>query len=66
MPSLEALKARLDGAVPAYSRGWNYMVLKVPSNPNHSVSLYLRYQMKHKLTSSTSIYLVSALSLEVK
>ena len=31
MPSLEALKARLDGAVPAYSRGWNYMVLKVPT-----------------------------------
>jgi len=42
-PSLEALKARLDGAVSSlgygrcpYSRGWDYMILKVPSNPNHT------------------------------
>ena len=45
VPSLEAFKARLDEAlslvkgVPAYSRGWNYMILRVPSNPNHSMIL---------------------------
>ena len=46
-PSLEALKARLDGAVsslglggvPAYSRGWDWVSFKVPSNPNHSIPL---------------------------
>jgi len=47
VPSLEAFKARLDGTeqpgleggVPAYSRGVDEMVLKVPSNPNNSMSL---------------------------
>ena len=47
-PSLEALKARLDGAVSnmvyrevflPIAGGWNCMILKVPSNPNHSVIL---------------------------
>jgi len=44
--SLEAFKARLDGAVSnlgwwevslPIAGGWNYMILKVPSNPNHSM-----------------------------
>jgi len=47
-PFLEALKVRLDGGceqpgleggVPAIAGGWNYMILKVPSNPNHSMLL---------------------------
>ena len=45
-PFLEAFKARLDGAVSdlvwwemflPIAGGWNWMILKVPSNPNHSV-----------------------------
>jgi len=47
-PSLEAFKARLDGAVSnlvqgevslPIAGGRNQMILKVPSNPNHSVIL---------------------------
>ena len=47
-PSLEAFKARLDGAVSNLVKrevslpiagGWNYVILKVPSNPNHSTIL---------------------------
>ena len=47
-PSLEAFKARLDGAVSNLVKrevslpiagGWNYVILKVPSNPNHSMIL---------------------------
>jgi len=43
-PSLEAFKARLDGALSNLVQGevslpiagdWNYMILKVPSNLNH-------------------------------
>ena len=47
-PSLEAFKASLDGAVinlvyrevslPT-AGGWNQMILKVPSDPNHSMIL---------------------------
>mgnify|MGYP001855108949 CR=1 FL=1 len=45
-PSLEAFKARLDGALSnlvwrevslSIAEGWNWMILKVPSNPNHSM-----------------------------
>lgn len=45
-PSVETFKARLDGALGSLvyrevslpiADGWNYMVLKVPSSPNHSV-----------------------------
>ena len=47
-PSLEALKARLDGAVSNLvcwevslptAGGWDQMILKVPSNPNRSMIL---------------------------
>ena len=47
-PSMEAFKARLDGAVSnlvwwevslPIAGGWNYMILNVPSNPNHSMVL---------------------------
>ena len=47
-PFLEALKARLDGAVSnlvyrevslPIAGGWNYVILKVPSNPNHFMLL---------------------------
>jgi len=47
-PSLEALRARLDGAVSTLvyrevslpiAGGWNYVILKVPSNPNHFMLL---------------------------
>jgi len=47
-PFLEAFKARLDGAVSnlvlrevslPIAGGWNYMILKVPSSPNHSMIL---------------------------
>ena len=47
-PSLAALKARLDGAVSnlvqrevslPIAGSWNEVILKVPSNPNHSVIL---------------------------
>jgi len=47
-PSLEAFKARLDGAVSnlvqrevslPIAGGWNEVGLKVPSNSNHSVIL---------------------------
>jgi len=36
-PSLAVLKARLDGALS--NLGWNQMLFKVPSNPNHSIIL---------------------------
>ena len=45
---LEAFKARLDGAVSnlvlrevslPIAGGWNCMILKVPSSPNHSMIL---------------------------
>ena len=38
-PSLEVFKARLDGALsnPPWQGGWNEMIFKVPSNPNHYV-----------------------------
>jgi len=47
-PSLEALKARLDGALGSLIQwvaalliagGWNWVGFKVPPNPNHSVIL---------------------------
>jgi len=47
-PSLEGFKARLDGALSSLgwwkgsllmAGGWNWMVYKVPSNPNQSVTL---------------------------
>jgi len=47
-PSLEVLKAKLDGAPGSLScwvaalptaQGWNWVGFKVPSNPNHSVIL---------------------------
>ena len=47
-PSLEAFKARLDGALAnlvwwevslPMTGGWNWMIFKVPSNPNLSVTL---------------------------
>jgi len=47
-PSLEVFKARLDGALSnlvyrqvslPIAGHWNYMILKVPSNPNHSMIL---------------------------
>ena len=46
VPSLGAFKARLDGALGILSwfvaalptaGGWNWMIFKVPSNPNHSM-----------------------------
>ena len=48
VPSLGALQARLDGAVSnlgwrevslPIAGGWNEVVLKVPSNPNHPMVL---------------------------
>jgi len=45
-PSLAVLKARLDGALSnlgwwkvslPMAGGWNQMIFKVPSNPNHSM-----------------------------
>jgi len=47
-PSLAVFKARLDGALRTLgwwkmsllmAEGWNQMIFKVPSNPNHSVIL---------------------------
>lgn len=45
-PSLGALRAGLDGALGSLScwgaimaGGWNWMILKVPSNINHSMVL---------------------------
>ena len=47
-PSLSGFKARLDGALSTLvwwkgslpmAGGWNEMIFKVPSNPNHSVIL---------------------------
>ena len=47
-PSLKVFKARLDGALSnlvwwkvslPMAGGWNYMIFKVPSNPNHSMIL---------------------------
>ena len=47
-PSLEVFKARLDGALGSLvwwevslpmAGGWHWVVFKVPSNPNHSVTL---------------------------
>jgi len=47
-PSLEVLKARLDGALGSLSwwvaamttaGGWNQMIFKVPSNPSYSIIL---------------------------
>ena len=47
-PSLEVLKARLDGALGSLgwwevslpmAGDWNWVVFRVPSNPNHSVIL---------------------------
>ena len=53
-PSLEVSKARLDGALGSLgwyetwrlvalhaARGWNLMILGVPSNPSHSMILIL-------------------------
>jgi len=48
-PSLAVFKARMDGALSTLgwwkmslpmARGWNQMIFKVPSNPNHSMILY--------------------------
>jgi len=47
-PSLAVLKARLDGALRnlisgrcpcPWQRGWNWMIYKILSNPNHSMIL---------------------------
>ena len=51
-PSLEVFKARLDGALGSLgcyemwrlvalhvAGGWSFVILEVPSNPNHSVIL---------------------------
>jgi len=48
-PSLAVFKARLDGALSnlvwqkvallLWQGGWNQMIFKVPSNPNHSMIL---------------------------
>jgi len=47
-PSLAVLKARLDGALSTLgwwkvsllmAGGWNQMIFKVPSHPNHSMIL---------------------------
>ena len=47
-PSLAVFKARLDGSLSnlgwwkmslLMAGGWNQMIFKVPSNPNHSVML---------------------------
>jgi len=47
-PSLAVFKARLDGALSTLgwwkmsllmAEGWNQMIYKVPSNPNHSMIL---------------------------
>jgi len=47
-PRLKAFNAGLDGALSSLSwwvatllaaQGWNWVVFKVPSNPNHSVIL---------------------------
>ena len=51
-PSLEVFKARLDGALGSLgwyemwmlvalpvAGGWSFMILEVPSNPSHSVSV---------------------------
>jgi len=47
-PSLAGFKARLDGALSTLgwgkmsllmAGGWNQMIFKVPSNPNHSMIL---------------------------
>lgn len=47
-PSLEVLKARLDGALGSLvwwdvslpmAGGWDWVVFKVPSNPKHSLIL---------------------------
>jgi len=35
----------LEGGVPAYSRGWDEVVLKVPSNTKHSVSLFQTFPL---------------------
>jgi len=52
-PSMEAFQARLDGAVSnlvylevslPIAEGWNYMSLKVPSNPNHSTVLWQNWK----------------------
>ena len=49
-PPLEVFKAKLDGALVAWSSikfggwwpclwrvGWSFMILEIPSNPSHSV-----------------------------
>jgi len=50
VPSLEAFKARLDGAMSNLvwwkvsllmaGGAWNEMIFKVPSNPNHTMILW--------------------------
>lgn len=37
----KALKSPLMGGIPAYGKGWNLMIFKVPSHPNHSVILWV-------------------------
>jgi len=53
-PSLEAFKARLDGALSnlvlrevslPIAGGWNLMILKVPSNRNLSMILFVYSSM---------------------
>jgi len=53
-PSLEGFKARLHGALGSLSwwvtilptaQGWNWMILKVPSNPNHPMILWFYNSM---------------------
>jgi len=41
-PSLEALKARLNGALggTVHAGGWNWMIFEVPSNPSRSMTLF--------------------------
>ena len=55
-PSLEAFKARLDGAVSnlvywevslPIAGGWNKMILKVPSNTKHSMIMKTQFDSEH-------------------
>jgi len=55
-PSLETFKAKLDGALSSVielkmslltAGAWNTRPLKVPSNPNHSMILYIHVYIIH-------------------
>jgi len=57
-PSLAVFKARLDGALSTLlwwkgslpmAGGWDWVIYKGPSDPNHSVTLYYNSTMKFVL-----------------